>query len=153
MRGANSDGSALTLALAPRSAPARLIGLVAISADREAPHLGYWLGRPYWGAGLMGGATQALVHAYFAYAGGQRPGVCGASGQPRVPARSGESRLSLDRTGPEALPGARPRSGHGSIRPEPRLLVGGPGPARAGTGTRRRFVNGRRVGRPMAAPR
>lgn len=72
VRGANSDGSGLTLALAQRSAPARLIGLVAISADLEAPHLGYWLGQPWWGAGLMGEATRALVHAYFAYAGGQR---------------------------------------------------------------------------------
>lgn len=72
VRRANTEGTGLTLALAARSAPTRLIGLVGIAREpgAEAAHLGYWLGRPHWGAGLMSEAVGALVHAYFAYAGG-----------------------------------------------------------------------------------
>ena len=71
-RGANSAGASLTLALARREAPGSLIGLIGIAGDPGAPHLGYWLGRPWWGNGLMSEAAEALVHAFFAYAGGAR---------------------------------------------------------------------------------
>ncbi|SFL66391.1 GNAT family N-acetyltransferase [Methylobacterium pseudosasicola] len=91
-RGANSAGSGLTLALTERSAPANLIGLVGISDGGGEPHLGYWLGRPWWGNGLMGEAARALVHAYFAYAGGGR---LEASALPANPA----SRRVLEKVG------------------------------------------------------
>ncbi len=71
VRCANTLGTGLTLALAQHAAPTRLIGIVGIVRDSaEAPHLGYWLGRPHQGAGLMSEAAVALVHAFFAYAGG-----------------------------------------------------------------------------------
>ena len=72
VRRASTEGTGLTLALAARAAPTRLIGLVGIAREpgAEAAHLGYWLGRPYWGAGLMSEAVDAVVHAFFAYAGG-----------------------------------------------------------------------------------
>lgn len=71
VRRANTLGAGLTLALAQRAAPTRLIGIVGIACESaEAPHLGYWLGRPHQGAGLMSEATASLVHAFFAYAGG-----------------------------------------------------------------------------------
>ena len=72
VRRANTEGAGLTLALALRAAPTRLIGLAGIAREsaERAPHLGYWLGRPHQGAGLMGEAVAALVHAFFAYAGG-----------------------------------------------------------------------------------
>lgn len=72
VRRANAEGAGLTLALAPRAAPMRLIGLVGIACEAAegAPRLGYWLGRPHQGAGLMSEAVSALVHAFFAYAGG-----------------------------------------------------------------------------------
>lgn len=71
-RRANAEGESLTMALALRSAPTALIGIVSIHADPGAsgPHLGYWLGVPHWGAGLMSEAAETLVNAYFAYAGG-----------------------------------------------------------------------------------
>jgi RimJ/RimL family protein N-acetyltransferase len=54
-----------------RAAPANLIGVVSVEhrPDGIAPHLGYWLGRPFWGEGLMTEAAEAMVDATFAYAG------------------------------------------------------------------------------------
>ncbi|MGU3667353.1 GNAT family N-acetyltransferase [Methylobacterium sp. A49B] len=70
-RAQNTAGSALTLALAPRAAPGSLIGVISIEAPADAPpELGYWLGRAYWGSGLMAEAVTALCHAFFAYTGG-----------------------------------------------------------------------------------
>lgn len=71
-RGANSAGSGLTLALARRESPGSLIGLIGITGETAAPHLGYWLGRPWWGNGLMSEAAAGLIHAFFAYTGGER---------------------------------------------------------------------------------
>ncbi|MCJ2063997.1 GNAT family N-acetyltransferase [Methylobacterium sp. J-088] len=72
VRGANSAGTGLTLALARRESPGSLIGLIAITEADGTPHLGYWLGRPWWGHGLMSEAATSLVHAFFAYACGER---------------------------------------------------------------------------------
>ncbi|MBN4093657.1 MULTISPECIES: GNAT family N-acetyltransferase [Methylobacterium] len=70
-RSRNAAGSALTLALAPRAAPGSLIGVVSIEGRSDGPpELGYWLGQPYWGSGLMAEAVTALCHAFFAYTGG-----------------------------------------------------------------------------------
>ena len=70
-RSENAAGSALTLALARRAAPATAIGVVSIEVGPDrVPELGYWLGKPYWGAGLMREAVSSLCHAFFAYAGG-----------------------------------------------------------------------------------
>ncbi|MGH1591567.1 GNAT family N-acetyltransferase [Methylobacterium phyllosphaerae] len=71
-RAGNAAGTGLTLALALRAAPAKLIGIVSIDDGIGAvPELGYWLGQPYWGSGLMREAVSALCHAFFAYAGGE----------------------------------------------------------------------------------
>ena len=91
-RGSNSTGTGLTLALTRRATPGSLIGLVGISGGNGTPHLGYWLGQPWWGDGLMGEAATALVHAFFAYAGGQR---LEAFALPANPA----SRRVLEKTG------------------------------------------------------
>ncbi|AWN38397.1 GNAT family N-acetyltransferase [Methylobacterium radiodurans] len=91
-RRGNAAGTGLTLALARRSAPADLIGIVAVSGGADGPELGYWLGRPHWGAGLMGEAVAAIRDAYFAYAGGD---VLRASARLDNPA----SRRLLERSG------------------------------------------------------
>lgn len=45
----------------------RLIGIVGFSySEGQPPELGYWLGEPYWGRGLMTEAVKALVEAAFA---------------------------------------------------------------------------------------
>ena len=68
-RAANAAGTGLTLALCERARPGRAIGMIEIARETEdgASHVGYWLGRPYWGAGLMSEAVEALVHAWFAW--------------------------------------------------------------------------------------
>lgn len=73
VRGANTAGSSLTMALARRAAPSHLIGVVGIEPHALAPgpHLGYWVGRPHWGEGLMSEASAAMIEAYFLYAGGE----------------------------------------------------------------------------------
>ena len=72
-RSGNAEGTALVMALALRSAPTALIGLVSIEPDPEAhePHLGYWLGKPFWGRGLMSEAAGAMIDAFFGYANGR----------------------------------------------------------------------------------
>lgn len=92
VRSGNAAGTGLTLAITQRSAPATLIGLVGLSGEAAAPHLGYWLGRPWWGDGLTAEAVQALADAYFAYAGGER---LQAHALPDNPA----SRRVLEKTG------------------------------------------------------
>ncbi len=68
-RAANASGTGLTLALCERARPGRAIGMIEIAPEAEGgrSRLGYWLGRPYWGNGLMSEATEALVHAWFAW--------------------------------------------------------------------------------------
>ena len=72
-RSRNAEGSALTMAVALLPKPTHLVGIVSIEPDPAAsgPHLGYWLGRPHWGRGLMREAAQAMIDAYFGYAGGR----------------------------------------------------------------------------------
>ena len=71
-RRSNAAGDGLVMALSLRSAPDGLVGMVSIEGDAtaEGPHLGYWLGRPFWGCGLATEAAAAIVQAYFAYARG-----------------------------------------------------------------------------------
>ncbi len=43
------------------------LGIVGFSyAEGEPPELGYWLGEPYWGMGIMSEAVKALIEAAFA---------------------------------------------------------------------------------------
>ncbi len=72
-RAGNAAGAGLIMALCRRSSPAQALGIVGIEPkpEAEAPHLGYWLGRPAWGEGLMAEAASAMVEAYFAYANGR----------------------------------------------------------------------------------
>ena len=66
-RSANVDGRGLVLALSPRGDPAALIGMAGLMAEGDGDDLmlGYWLGRPYWGQGLMSEAVDAVVDMAF----------------------------------------------------------------------------------------
>jgi RimJ/RimL family protein N-acetyltransferase len=68
-RKGNALGRSLTMAIAPRKAPAQLVGMVGIEPDPSdgRPHLGYWIGTPHWGKGYATEAARALVDAWFAY--------------------------------------------------------------------------------------
>ena len=49
----------------------RLAGVVGIDLRKQEPNadqynLGYWLGRPFWGRGIMGQAAAQLTRAFFA---------------------------------------------------------------------------------------
>ena len=43
-----------------------LVGAISFRALHATPVIGYWLGRPYWGQGLMGEAVQAALGWLFA---------------------------------------------------------------------------------------
>lgn len=60
-RKANCDGAALHLALALRQKPGTPIGMVSLEGSGDTLELGYWLGRMYWGSGLMSEAVSALL--------------------------------------------------------------------------------------------
>lgn len=68
-RAGNAAGTGLILALCERARPGRAIGVIAITREAEEapPYLGYWLGRPSWGQGLMTEAANAVVQAWFAW--------------------------------------------------------------------------------------
>jgi RimJ/RimL family protein N-acetyltransferase len=76
-RAGNAAGQGLVMALCRRASPGHAVGIIGIEsrpetdAPTDAPHLGYWLGRPCWGEGLMREAAEAMVEAFFAYAGGR----------------------------------------------------------------------------------
>lgn len=73
-RRANASGEQIGLALTRKGHADRLIGMVGLHRHeaedgmREAL-LGYWLGQPFWGQGLMREAVQALVDLGFHAAG------------------------------------------------------------------------------------
>jgi RimJ/RimL family protein N-acetyltransferase len=68
-RRANAEGDGLTLAITPKGRPNAVIGMVGIAPDSGAgePHLGYWLGSPFWSQGHATEAARALVDAFFSY--------------------------------------------------------------------------------------
>ncbi len=67
----NMEGSALVMAVTPRSRPSELIGVVSIYPSREGlPELGYWLGVPHWDQGFATEAARSLIDAFFAYTSG-----------------------------------------------------------------------------------
>ena len=60
-RKANCNGAALHLALALRQKPGVAIGMVSLEGAGDTLELGYWLGRMYWGSGLMSEAVAGLL--------------------------------------------------------------------------------------------
>ena len=70
-RRANADGRGIVLALSPRNDPAAFVGMVGVQmrcdpASGQADLvLGYWLGKPYWGQGLMQEAIEAALDMAF----------------------------------------------------------------------------------------
>lgn len=62
----NAQGSAVVLALTPKGKPGDLIGVIGVHQTRPGRAvLGYWLGKPYWGQGLMSEAAQVLTDLAF----------------------------------------------------------------------------------------
>lgn len=68
-RKTNADGHSLQLAITLKGKPNAVIGMVGIGPGLEdhRPHLGFWLGMPYWGQGFATEAARALIDAFFAY--------------------------------------------------------------------------------------
>ncbi len=64
-RAGNARGSSLRFALTLKDFPRKLVGMAGIDATDNGPRLGFWLGRPYAGRGLMSEAAQALADAFF----------------------------------------------------------------------------------------
>jgi RimJ/RimL family protein N-acetyltransferase len=60
-------GTALTLGLTvPDDPQSQVLGVVALHSLDFAPEFGFWLGRPFWGRGLMSEAVEALLAFAFA---------------------------------------------------------------------------------------
>jgi RimJ/RimL family protein N-acetyltransferase len=64
-RAGNALGSALRFALTLKTFPRKMVGVVGIEASDHGPLLVFWLGKPYWGAGLMSEAVEALTDVFF----------------------------------------------------------------------------------------
>ncbi|MGO8740147.1 GNAT family N-acetyltransferase [Rhodoblastus sp.] len=64
-RAANARGAALRFALTLKDFPCKLVGMAAIEPAEDGPRLGFWLGRPYSGRGLMSEAAQAMADIFF----------------------------------------------------------------------------------------
>ncbi|WP_374547771.1 GNAT family N-acetyltransferase [Rhodoblastus sp.] len=64
-RAGNALGSASRLALTLKTFPRKFVGVVGVEASDHGPLLGFWLGQPYWGAGLMSEAVEAVTDAFF----------------------------------------------------------------------------------------
>jgi RimJ/RimL family protein N-acetyltransferase len=65
-RAANLSGDAMVLVLSLRNKPTEAIGCIDLhKTDRDQATLGYWLGRPFWGQGLMSEAAQAALGMAF----------------------------------------------------------------------------------------
>lgn len=66
-RAENESGQGLVLALVLKGQPNEAIGVIGAhgSAFRGTAYLGYWLGRPFWGQGLMTEAARVFVDLVF----------------------------------------------------------------------------------------
>ncbi len=67
----NLRGRALRMALTLKSGARDVAGVIGVEAQDGRPMLGYWLGRPFWGQGLMSEAVTAMVHAFFLFSNGE----------------------------------------------------------------------------------
>jgi RimJ/RimL family protein N-acetyltransferase len=69
MREQNSRGDGLDLALALKRQPNETIGVVGLRGAKgpDEPTFGFWLGRPFWGQGLMGEAASAFLDLVFGF--------------------------------------------------------------------------------------
>lgn len=63
----NANGNGLCLALTQKRQPNEAIGVLGLhgAAPRGAAMLGFWLGRPFWGQGLMSEAVAAFIDLVF----------------------------------------------------------------------------------------
>ena len=72
----NLHGCALRMALTLKSGARDVAGVIGVEAHDGRPTLGYWLGRPFWGQGLMSEAVAAMVHAFFLFTDGEEICAC-----------------------------------------------------------------------------
>jgi RimJ/RimL family protein N-acetyltransferase len=75
-RAANARGAALRLGLTLKSFPRKVVGMIAVEPDETGPRIGFWLGRPYWGSGLMSEAVEATADVFFRLTEGDELAAC-----------------------------------------------------------------------------
>lgn len=91
-RAANARGAALRLALTLKTFPRKFVGMIGVELDQNSPELGFWLGRPFWGRGLMSEAAEAVADAFFRLTDGHALTAL-------VLAENGASRAVLEKNG------------------------------------------------------
>ncbi|WP_296707216.1 GNAT family N-acetyltransferase [Rhodoblastus sp.] len=64
-RAANARGAALRFGMTLKSFPRKFVGMIGVELDETGPRIGFWLGRPYWGSGLMSEAVEATTDVFF----------------------------------------------------------------------------------------
>lgn len=65
-RAGNAAGAQIALALTRKGKPAEVIGMIGVHETRPGhAFMGYWLGRPFHGQGLMSEAAEAMVDLAF----------------------------------------------------------------------------------------
>jgi len=76
----NAAGSQVALALTRKGKPAELIGMIGVHAGAATSankrlSIGYWLGAPFWGQGLMGEALDEMLTLTFQVTPAERVGA------------------------------------------------------------------------------
>lgn len=73
-RAENASGTGLTLALTQKRQADEAIGVIGVHGAnaRGTGMIGFWLGRPYWGRGLMSEAAGAFIDMVFGMTGLER---------------------------------------------------------------------------------
>jgi RimJ/RimL family protein N-acetyltransferase len=74
VRSENASGAGLTLALTPKRQSDEAVGMIGVhgASSRGAGAIGFWLGRPFWGRGLMSEAASAFIDVVFGMTGLER---------------------------------------------------------------------------------
>ncbi len=104
--------------------PRKFVGLIGVEAAGEGARLGFWLGRPYWGAGLMSEAVEAVTDAFFRVTEGDELAALVAAGKRSLARRAGKSRLR--RGGAARVRAGTPfRQSGRAVRSAPPRLAGG----------------------------
>ncbi len=98
-RADNAAGESLYLVLAPKRDPNTPIGVISSEGaqSRGESRLGFWLGRAYWGQGLMSEAASAFVDLVFKITSLER--IVSAAAPDNIASLRLQERLGFARTG------------------------------------------------------
>ncbi len=83
-----------------KSKPNELIGAISLQREGAPGNIGFWLGKPYWGQGIMSEAMKPVLDHVFTRCGFERVIICNAAGNMRSRRVSEKLGAKLLRTEP-----------------------------------------------------